>query len=205
MKKTLLLCTVVAFALQTSVAREHHQDQSEHKDKSIRLSELMDADLKTQDGDNLGNLQDVLINPESGTIDFAVVGRGGFLGIGERHVPVPWKSVKMESQDEFTVKVSSEQLKNAPTLDRNYSNLEDPQFTSRINQYFQAQGAVGGAEQMEDQPATGTGYSPTETQPRTPDTQQPGTTAPRHGTPGTHDTHSTPGTGQGTQGGSLNQ
>jgi sporulation protein YlmC with PRC-barrel domain len=177
-KKTLLLCTLAAFALQTAVAKDQSQSQTSQQttrdhqsqtwqssssagqshmthqssmaqEKSLRLTKLMDADLKSQDGEDLGDIEDLIIDSQSGKVKFAVVGRGGFLGIGEKHVPVPWKAIQMNSEEEFTVNIDSERLKQAPTLDGNYSNLQDPQFASRVDQFF-ATGAVGGAEQLED-------------------------------------------------------
>ena len=45
-------------------------------------------------GDNLGSVQDVMIDKISGKIAYAVVGFGGFLGIGDRHYPLPWEKLK---------------------------------------------------------------------------------------------------------------
>ena len=48
-------------------------------------------------GDNLGSVQDVMIDKISGKIAYAVVGFGGFLGIGDRHYPLPWEKLKYDT------------------------------------------------------------------------------------------------------------
>jgi sporulation protein YlmC with PRC-barrel domain len=48
-------------------------------------------------GDSLGSVEDVMIDKVSGRIAYAVVGFGGFLGIGDRHYPLPWEKLKYDT------------------------------------------------------------------------------------------------------------
>src|SRR5512142_2622489 len=103
MKTSILLIagsTALALSIQAATAKdktsESKQSNSENSALSgapagVRLSKLMDAEIKSKSGEDLGKMEDVLINPTTGKIDFAVLGRGGFLGIGEKLVPIPWK------------------------------------------------------------------------------------------------------------------
>lgn len=117
----------------------------------VRLSTLMDTDIKSSTGENLGELEDVILNPQTGEIKFAVLGRGGFLGFGEKLVPVPWKAIDVKSEREFSLKMDKEKLKDAPTVDKQYSNLDQPGYTVTIYRFFAVPepSAVGGAETPE--------------------------------------------------------
>ena len=48
-------------------------------------------------GDSLGSVEDVMIDKVSGRIAYAVVGFGGFLGIGDRHYPLPWEKLTYDT------------------------------------------------------------------------------------------------------------
>ncbi len=112
----------------------------------IRLSKLMDANVASKSGENLGQLEDLVINPQTGKIEFAVLGRGGFLGLGEKYVPIPWKAIQVSSEKQFTLNVDKAKLKTAPTTDKNLSQLEEPGYTVTIYRFFEVPVETGGAE-----------------------------------------------------------
>lgn len=124
------------------------QDAKNSHVSSVRLSKLMDANIQSNSGEDLGKLEDVVVDPRSGQIKFAVLGRGGFLGLGEKLVPVPWKAIQVKSEKQFTLNVDKEKLKTAPTTDKEYSRLIDPGYTVTIYRFFAvpADAGMGGAD-----------------------------------------------------------
>ena len=65
---------------------------------------------------NVGDVKDVLVTPD-GKATSLVVGVGGFLGMGEKSVVVPFESVKQTMQDGkpyLTIDTTKEALKAAP-------------------------------------------------------------------------------------------
>lgn len=141
----LLLSGAVAFgAVQTAVAGgdECHDDKSlkstMHKsDSGVRLSKLMDAKVKSSDGESVGEIEDVIVEPGTGEIKFAIVGKGGVLGLGEKLVPVPWQAINAKSDKEFSINLDSEKLKTAPTAkDKTFAQFNDPSHTATIYQFY---------------------------------------------------------------------
>ena len=65
--------------------------------QNCRASKILDANAKSRDGKDLGEVEDPIVNPTTGKIDFVVLGQGGVLGIGEDHIPVPWRAVTVQS------------------------------------------------------------------------------------------------------------
>jgi hypothetical protein len=45
--------------------------------------------VKNQLDETLGNIEDLVVDMKSGKISYAVLGVGGFLGIGEKYIAVP--------------------------------------------------------------------------------------------------------------------
>jgi sporulation protein YlmC with PRC-barrel domain len=81
------------------------------------------------DSDNIGEINDLVVN-EAGSITHAIVGVGGFLGLGEKDVAVPFDQLKIAEKDGDTRLIyaaTREQLEAAPALDRTaYRRLEHP-------------------------------------------------------------------------------
>jgi hypothetical protein len=67
------------------------------------------------DGKKIGEIERVMIDKTSGQTAYAVMGFGGFLGMGEDHYPIPWSRLVYNPKlGGYEVNVSDEQLKNAP-------------------------------------------------------------------------------------------
>jgi hypothetical protein len=49
------------------------------------------------DNQRIGSIERVMIDKISGQIAYAVLGFGGFLGIGDDHYPLPWQSLKYDT------------------------------------------------------------------------------------------------------------
>ena len=49
-------------------------------------------------GERVGRIERVMIDKISGRVSYAVLGFGGFLGIGNDHYPLPWQSLKYDTQ-----------------------------------------------------------------------------------------------------------
>jgi hypothetical protein len=68
-------------------------------------------------GDSLGSIFDIMIDKRHGTVAYAVMSFGGFLGIGEKYHPVPWNLLTYDQQkDGYNIDLSEGQLRNAPAF-----------------------------------------------------------------------------------------
>ena len=65
------------------------------KDKSgvLKASELIGMKVEGSDGKNLGKIRDLVIDPQDGDIEYAVLDFGGFLGMGDKYFAVPWDAL----------------------------------------------------------------------------------------------------------------
>ena len=95
------------------------QSGGEHQVR--RASRVMGADVVDPQGRKIGDIKDVVFDPVRGQIAYAVVGFGGLMGMGTRYYPVPWAVLHQPygAGDRFTLDMTREQLRNAPSFDRN--------------------------------------------------------------------------------------
>jgi hypothetical protein len=71
----------------------------------------------------------------SGKVSYAVLGFGGFLGIGQDHYPLPWSSLVYDERlGGYRVAITLEQLEGAPR----YARDQDWTWTQheRIDSYY---------------------------------------------------------------------
>src|SRR5690606_1504169 len=56
---------------------------------AIRISELMGLQVRNHQAEDLGNIEDVVIDSKTGQVRYVAVSMGGFLGIGDSLFAVP--------------------------------------------------------------------------------------------------------------------
>ena len=84
-----------------------------------RASKLIGTSVYGPDDKSIGEINEVILASD-GNVKAAVVGVGGFLGVGEKNVAVPFDTLNVKrksdssSIDKITVSFSKDELKNAP-------------------------------------------------------------------------------------------
>lgn len=82
---------------------------------AIRASKVIGTSVKDTTGESIGEVEDIVLDKRSNNIVFAIVGFGGFLGMGEKYHPVPWSSLKYDEREgAYVVNFSKDMLKAAP-------------------------------------------------------------------------------------------
>jgi len=67
------------------------------------------------DDSKIGSIERVMIDKVSGKVSYAVLGFGGFLGLGNEHYPLPWQSLKYDTNlGGYRTGVTETQLRGAP-------------------------------------------------------------------------------------------
>jgi hypothetical protein len=90
------------------------------------------------DSQKIGSVERVMIDKVSGQVSYAVLGFGGFLGIGDDHYPLPWQSLKYDTGlGGYRTNLTAERLQGAPKYgnDNDWS-WEDPGRTRAVNDYY---------------------------------------------------------------------
>ena len=107
---------------------------------AIRAKKVLGTNVKDTSGKKIGEIEDVVLDKQSNSILFAVVGFGGFLGMAEKYHPVPWSTLDYnEDQGAYIVNYTKEQLQAAPvgTIDELTRN-DGTAFRDRVYDYYKA-------------------------------------------------------------------
>lgn len=82
---------------------------------AIRASRVIGTNVLNTAGEKIGTIEDIMLDKMSNDIMFAVIGFGGFLGVGEKFHAIPWSVLDYEpNEGGYVVPFSREQLEGAP-------------------------------------------------------------------------------------------
>ncbi len=74
----------------------------------------------TMDGDDIGQVADIMLDVRAGRIAYAVVSSGGAPGGGDKLLAVPWNVLVLDVERRcFVLPVPTERVREAPGFDRN--------------------------------------------------------------------------------------
>ncbi len=128
--------TMVVLCLSLALSTLH----AEARDKSgvLKASEMIGMNVEGMDGKKLGDIKDLVIDSDDGSIEYAVLDFGGLLGIGTKYFAVPWDALELTTDGKkLLMDASKKDLKTAPGFDKNnWPDFSDPQQTIVIYEYY---------------------------------------------------------------------
>jgi sporulation protein YlmC with PRC-barrel domain len=116
------------------------KDPNDTSGRLIAADQVEGTRVYNRAGENLGSVEDIMIDKLSGKIAYAVVSFGGFLGMGDRHYPLPWEKLDYDTNmGGFVVDLDKKMLEGAPSYtDEESVGWEDPTWGRRVNDYYGA-------------------------------------------------------------------
>jgi sporulation protein YlmC with PRC-barrel domain len=104
----------------------------------LRSKTLFDYQVKSPYGEDLGKIEEVMIDMEMGRVAYAVLSFGGLLGLGSKWVPVPWDAVALQPAEKaLLLKVEKEKIEKAPNFESaTLPDLANRQWGAVIHTYY---------------------------------------------------------------------
>ena len=108
---------------------------------AIPASKVIGTAVYNTAGENIGTIEDVMLDKLSNGIMFAVIGFGGFLGIGEKYHAIPWSVLDYQTTvGGYVVPFTKEQLQAAPAYSISELSGDDGQKARDASyQYFKVE------------------------------------------------------------------
>ena len=99
---------------------------------------LSGNDVYNCDGEDLGGIKDIMLDMSNGTIGYAVLSFGAFLGMGEKLFAVPWNALTLDTENRrFVLDVDKDRLKHAPGFDKgHWPDMADQSWAQEIHAYY---------------------------------------------------------------------
>lgn len=105
----------------------------------VMAASTLDGDkVMSSDGEDVGKIKDIMLDVSSGRIAYAVMSSGGFLGIGDKLLAIPWNALALDTDRKcFLLSVPAEVAKNAPGFDKDHwPVMADLAWATQLHEYY---------------------------------------------------------------------
>ena len=89
-------------------------------------------------GEDMGKIDEIMIDTVTGRVAYAVLSFGGFVGLGDKLFAIPWGRLSLdEDNKKFLLDIDKDTLKQAPGFDKNnWPDMTDRSWGSSIYEYY---------------------------------------------------------------------
>lgn len=105
----------------------------------VMAASTLDGDkILSTDGEEIGKVKEIMLDVQAGRIAYVVMSCGGFLGIGDKLLAIPWSALTLDTDRKcFLLSVTSESVKNAPGFDKDHwPAMADVAWASELHDYY---------------------------------------------------------------------
>jgi sporulation protein YlmC with PRC-barrel domain len=110
----------------------------ERQPRVLSANTIIGDNVRNSAGEDLGRIEELMIDIEGGRIAYAVLSFGGFLGLGDKLFAIPWQALRLVTDEHrFVLDVDKSVLEHAPGFDkRNWPDMSDPMFHHAIHRHY---------------------------------------------------------------------
>jgi len=110
------------------------------------MQKVLAADTLTGDTvvnrqkEDLGKIEHLMIDVQTGRVAYAVLSFGGFLGMGDKLFAIPWSALAIDTgEKQFVLEVDKKSLESAPGFDKaHWPDMADRAWGAEVNKYYGA-------------------------------------------------------------------
>lgn len=117
-----------------------YENQSGPGPRLMTAQTLEANKVMNRSGDQLGEIEDIMLDVTRGRIAYAVMAAGGILGVGRKLFAVPWSALTLDTDRHcFVMDASVQRFKDAPGFDKDHwPEQADEQWHRDIHSYYNA-------------------------------------------------------------------
>jgi len=96
--------------------------------------------VRRASGEKIGRIERLMLDKVSGKVAYAILSFGGFLGIGNKHLPIPWALLTYNPKlDAYEIDLADEELKRAPYYEADEEfDWGDRSHELKIHQHYRS-------------------------------------------------------------------
>lgn len=106
----------------------------------VPTEKIIGVKIRNNDNEKLGDIKNLIIDKISGRVFYVTLSVGGFLGIGEKNIVVPWNALSYDKTNEcFILNADKEKLKSAESINDGWNDWSNEAWGNNVHQQFGTQ------------------------------------------------------------------
>ncbi|CAN5462068.1 hypothetical protein BH23BAC4_BH23BAC4_14410 [soil metagenome] len=104
----------------------------------LSSSSITNDQVVNPQGEDLGNIKDLMIDTEQARVVYAVLSFGGFVGLGDKLFAIPLEAFRLDTENKrLVLDVPKDRFENAPGFDKdNWPRSADQGFVNDVYEYY---------------------------------------------------------------------
>ncbi|WP_206956976.1 PRC-barrel domain-containing protein [Trinickia acidisoli] len=105
----------------------------------VMAASTLDGDkVLSADGQDVGKIKEIMLDVYTGRVAYAVMSSGGFLGIGDKLLAIPWSALTLDTDRKcFLLSVAADTVKRAPGFEKDHwPAMADMAWASELHDYY---------------------------------------------------------------------
>jgi len=105
----------------------------------IMAADTLEGDkVMNRKGDDLGTIEDIMIDVQSGRVAYAVLSCGGFLGMGDKLFAIPWGALTLDANRHcFLLDSDKARFEKAPGFDKDHwPSMADNSWAMQVHEFY---------------------------------------------------------------------
>ena len=109
----------------------------EETDRLIASNKVEGTPVYSRDRQRLGTVYNFMVDKVSGQVEYAVLRYGGFLGMGQRYYPLPWRVLTYHRDaGGYVIDMLARDFEDAPSFDRDSEPEFDRDYGRRVHSWY---------------------------------------------------------------------
>jgi sporulation protein YlmC with PRC-barrel domain len=109
-----------------------------NRPKALSASSLIGDGVVNAMGEDLGKVDEIMLDISTGRVVYAVLSFGGILGMGNKLFAIPWEAMTLDTDRKvFILNVDKDTLEKAPGFDKdNWPQMDETDWLTGIYEHY---------------------------------------------------------------------
>ena len=126
------------YEVDNLTGRNHEGPNANLPVRRLSATSIIGDKVENLDGENLGKIDNLMVNINSGNIEYVVLESGSFLGLGGKLFAIPFGQLYLNTDKEcFILNREKEYFKSVPGFDKNHwPDTNDHSYFDDVDNYW---------------------------------------------------------------------
>jgi sporulation protein YlmC with PRC-barrel domain len=115
----------------------HEGTLANHPVQRLTATSIIGDSVENNEGENLGSIDNIMVNVHTGLVEYAVVEFGSFLGMGGKLFAIPFKELRVNpAKKVFVFNRDKDYLKKSPGFDKTHWPDTNDHYYDYVDNYY---------------------------------------------------------------------